>query len=160
MKNILMSLALLGTFAAMSAKGDSYLYWMTDLTSAGDLYKNADTAVLIATQTAGTPGRVIGAAAIANGVTPRMASDSIANMGAGWSFYVELYQGNSWLGQSAAEDYKDYNSAFAAGAIYKSLDPNGLAKVSFTSFTNVPEPTSGLLVLLGVCGLALKRKRA
>lgn len=31
---------------------------------------------------------------------------------------------------------------------------------SFATFTAAPEPTSGLLLLLGVAGLALKRKRA
>ena len=32
--------------------------------------------------------------------------------------------------------------------------------ISWTAVENVPEPTSGLLLLLGVAGLALKRKRA
>lgn len=32
--------------------------------------------------------------------------------------------------------------------------------IAATDFTAVPEPTSGLLILLGVAGLALKRKRA
>lgn len=32
--------------------------------------------------------------------------------------------------------------------------------LSYSNFTAVPEPTSGLLMLLGMAGLALKRKRA
>ena len=164
MKNILMSLVLLGTFAAMSAKGDSFLYWMTDLSNTGNLYKDANTALLIAKND--SQDAVIGAALIGDyqgesGLyhgTQRMASESIANMGDGWSFYVELYNGENWVGQSAAD--MSYVAAYKAGAIYQSLDPNGLAQVTFTSFTNVPEPTSGVLMLLGLCGLALRRKRA
>lgn len=34
------------------------------------------------------------------------------------------------------------------------------ASSAFTTYTAVPEPTSGLLMLLGMAGLALKRKRA
>ena len=34
------------------------------------------------------------------------------------------------------------------------------AAIGDTSYTNVPEPTSAMLVLLGVAGLALKRRRA
>ena len=40
----------------------------------------------------------------------------------------------------------------------KDVNAYGWAKV--TSSSDVPEPTSGLLLLLGVAGLALKRKRA
>ena len=36
----------------------------------------------------------------------------------------------------------------------------GTAGTAITAWTAVPEPTSGLLLLLGVAGLALKRKRA
>jgi hypothetical protein len=40
---------------------------------------------------------------------------------------------------------------------YTNLSAN--AQTAWTAVT-VPEPTSGLLLLLGVAGLALKRKRA
>lgn len=159
MKNILMSLALLGTFAAMSAKGDSYLYWMVDTTDSASVF-NADTAVLIATRGGGND-HILGAAALSNGDSVRLASDSVAAYrGDAWSFYVELYNGESWVGQSTSAEFVTYKAAYDAGAIYKSLDPNGLAQVTFMGFTNVPEPTSGVLMLLGLCGLALKRKRA
>ena len=39
------------------------------------------------------------------------------------------------------------------------MEGNGTAKVA-TSWQSVPEPTSAMLLLLGVAGLALKRKRA
>ena len=67
------------------------------------------------------------------------------------------------------------------GANYKSLDPDEVNLIEFAAETtaskatfadttttyagagwyqSVPEPTSGLMLLLGVAGLALKRKRA
>ena len=48
-------------------------------------------------------------------------------------------------GQPAVPSFAEYNS----------YDPT-----KWTQVNNVPEPTSGLLLLLGVAGLALKRKRA
>lgn len=42
----------------------------------------------------------------------------------------------------------------------KSLTQANFAAQSFGNFAPVPEPTSGLLMLLGVAGLALRRRRA
>lgn len=55
--------------------------------------------------------------------------------------------------------------AAKAGATKTSLANLGLkvgggSSTTATSWTAVPEPTSGLLMLLGMAGLALKRKRA
>ena len=51
-----------------------------------------------------------------------------------------------------------------AGEAYYNLtwsDPNAFLGSEYTgTISNVPEPTSGLLLLLGVAGLALKRRRA
>ena len=49
-------------------------------------------------------------------------------------------------GASGTINYEDFSSAVASNGGWQSTD--------------VPEPTSGLLLLLGVAGLALKRKRA
>ena len=45
---------------------------------------------------------------------------------------------------------------------YSSLDGKFVASANFSSATwqSVPEPTSGLLMLLGMAGLALRRRRA
>lgn len=48
----------------------------------------------------------------------------------------------------------DWNSSY--------ITSNGMGHATATnvsSFTAVPEPTSGLLLLLGVAGLALRRKK-
>lgn len=43
---------------------------------------------------------------------------------------------------------------------FSSLAPNGTGYQGAGYWSSVPEPTSGLLLLLGMAGLALKRKRA
>jgi len=48
---------------------------------------------------------------------------------------------------------------YGDGSFANWIGENGYASVTFTGAA-VPEPTSGLLLLLGMAGLALKRKRA
>ena len=47
-----------------------------------------------------------------------------------------------------------------SGIAFNSLGKNIYGTTTAVTWTAVPEPTSGLLLLLGVAGLALKRKRA
>lgn len=71
------------------------------------------------------------------------------------TFIVELLQGDTVVYQSDSVLY-----SALAGYISSS---KGMATPAdaygFSSFTAVPEPTSGLLLLLGVAGLALRRKK-
>ena len=72
------------------------------------------------------------------------------------SFIVELYNtqstaAGSWVGQAT---FGLNASNIASGGM--GTPPGGWALAS--SFTAVPEPTSGMLLLLGVAGLALRRK--
>lgn len=73
------------------------------------------------------------------------------------SFFVELY--NEAAGSTT---YRSDAVAYSALSSYIS-SMEGMAQPAdtyvFTTFQSVPEPTSGLLLLLGVAGLALKRKR-
>ena len=98
---------------------------------------------------------------IGDGVAAGSKSEVISDLGvdtAGKSFFIELtkFENNTYttVGMSeilSASALADFTSVNAAG-----LRPvwNG------GSFHAVPEPTSGLLMLLGLAGLALKRKRA
>lgn len=71
------------------------------------------------------------------------------------SFFVELVKDN-------AVAYKSESMSYDALAGYMSSSI-GMATPAdtygFSSFSAVPEPTSGLLLLLGVAGLALRRKK-
>lgn len=53
----------------------------------------------------------------------------------------------------------NFNAAGTSGAAAMSAS-GGWQGAGWYTASNVPEPTSGLLMLLGVAGLALKRKRA
>lgn len=164
MKKLLMSLILLGTFAAMSAKGDSYMYWMVEDAK----YKNGDSvlfdeAVLYAfNKASGNPATEVGGASFDSQAEKPYSSDRAVSYDVsaystdGWSFYVELWNDGTYLSKS---DSITYSQAYNLGAIYEPLEPSGTDIAKFSSFA-VPEPTSGLLMLFGLCGLALKRKRA
>ena len=72
------------------------------------------------------------------------------------SFYVELYNGDRWLAKSSPIDYAtllNNHSIFTGG-----FQPATISPTSFGSYA-VPEPTSGLLFLVGGMLLGLKRRR-
>lgn len=162
MKKYLVVLSLFGTLAMMSANADSFLYWMVDNKTTSPSF-DFDSAVLIGKNSGDGKDYVLGGADAALGQTIRMESTSLLAAGVAnaesWTFFVELYNGQSWVGQSSADQFFSYAAAVAADAIYQEPLPGGAGKLTFTQFTNTPEPTSGLLLLLGTCCLALKRKR-
>ena len=79
---------------------------------------------------------------------------------ASYWYWVELYtyenNTETKVGQSAAVSYSDLKSA---KTVYQDKVPGGGATpYSFSDFTLAPEPTSLGLMLLGLAGLALRRK--
>ena len=78
------------------------------------------------------------------------------------SFFVELYDASgNWVGQTTPQTY---DSLVSSGAISSGLNPNfsgvNSAVGGGSGSYSVPEPTSGLLMLVGLGALALRRKRA
>ena len=72
-----------------------------------------------------------------------------------YSFYVELFDGSdNLLGASQSVAYNDLKSY-----IYSNLSLDGEIPYAFVPTVPVPEPTSGLLVSLGLALLALRRRR-
>lgn len=80
--------------------------------------------------------------------------------GEGYSYYIELLNDTTFAGRSV--DTLAYSSA-ATGIltdISQTAIPSSSAWSSATYTTApVPEPTSGMLLLFGLAGLALRRKR-
>lgn len=158
MKKLLMSLALVGSLAGMSAKADSYLYWMVDQSEVDVPFSFAN-AVIYGVDQKGTKEAIGAAVATGDGSINTAISTTIDFSGQVWSsFLVELYQ-DDWMKASGTLPY-----SLEMAGLYQSTLAGGTPKypAKFTTFTAgpVPEPTSGMLLLLGVCGLALKRKRA
>ena len=98
-------------------------------------------------------------------------ADSQGNVGAARTFSVgdaSAYEGvivvvdtkNDTYNASSVTITSRSETAGAGTAGIKSMTQANFANQSFGQFSAVPEPTSGLLLLLGMAGLALKRKRA
>ena len=83
-----------------------------------------------------------------------------------YSFYSPFVSGKLTDGDYiAVVSYADnmfrvFESSASGGRLAFDLDPIVTGGGTAGAWTSVPEPTSGLLLLLGVAGLALKRKRA
>ena len=71
------------------------------------------------------------------------------------SFVFELINGSDVVGQSGSVSYGALSSYISD---MKFAHGSATGTYSVSSFSAVPEPTSGLLLLLGVAGLALRRK--
>ena len=83
----------------------------------------------------------------------------------GETYYAQIvittagYEAKSEVAQFVAGTVGDTSLNFASGEGFAVASPK-LDTSAAGSWQAVPEPTSGLLLLLGVAGLALKRKRA
>ena len=75
-----------------------------------------------------------------------------------YSFYIELTQSNAFVAQTQSVSY----SALVGSIVTSGMDTTNASVYDFTNagFAPIPEPTGGLLMLIGLGALALKRKEA
>ena len=73
-----------------------------------------------------------------------------------WNFYFVVEDG----GKTFTSSTKENVTIAAVGATSVAFGNMASATQNASNWAAVPEPTSGLLLLLGMAGLALKRKRA
>jgi len=167
MKNLKIALASLAALCAASAyaAADSYIYWMVDDAkysynpSESVSFKYATISVdggETYLSLYDTAGNVTGKGLLANqdgspGTSTGSAYAGLFDDTSAVSFLVEL-----WMDSSTKVGWQTYSMDMVAGSIFKGTEGGGGSPLRVTSV--VPEPTSGLLLLLGVAGLALKRK--
>ena len=88
---------------------------------------------------------------------------TITNFDEGGSFYTDYVFDMDTVTHAGSPDANTYLAALGAevtSAFLKDYALDLTQSAASQGYTAVPEPTSGLLLLLGMAGLALKRKRA
>lgn len=140
----------------------AYLYWQVSDSSA-QAFTSAKYAVLKQSDASGNSNfRDVQTVEFSAGSTPMMSMEwaEVADLNTS-NFYIELYNydssKNEWESVGVTQ-YASYTSLAASGALTSSLVSVPTAWTGGTMM--VPEPTSGLLMLLGVAALGLKRRKA
>jgi len=172
-KSILLAVLLAALGASAS---DSYLYWMVDTTSADNFSYdyarikavNGGTETYLSIYEADFDQPLTEAAGGVSGVS-KSTVDAYADFGSSAGFYaslaginpstasfiVELYNDSGFLAQS----FNDGSYGAVSGMIYAGGIFAPPAMPWKAGSYDVPEPSSGLLMLLGMAGLALRRRK-
>ena len=149
-------IAIMAVGIGLSLQAD-YRYWMVDTDSAAKYEPYTAVRLTDGTKTIDEYEFNSASELIAYQAQPNGYFTAEGTFGDSQSFFVELLNGSTWTAQSAPQTYAQL---LASGSIFKSgsIAPATPNAASFGSY-NVPEPTSGLLFLIGGMLLGLKRKR-
>lgn len=141
--------------AAVVAKADLMLYW----TVPEDAWNGAQYAAIMGKTDSGYVQ--LGSKVEIGGV----ADTSIGSSNSYVDYMVSLftYAGGAWNTLANSSSVYTYNQLVDTGSTYEDLGEMSQfaeSPYNFSGFTAaIPEPTSGLMLLLGLGALALKRKR-
>ena len=151
-----------------AADTDAYLYWMVNLGDTSEYafsyatikVAGSDTYLSMYTEnsTVASGTRLYGAADSGN-LTTEAGFTGVGGY-SGSTFLVELWA--SGTGADGSDTRVAWGSlAYAAlsGYVYTEMGQGGAKPYEVTASQVVPEPTSGLLALLGLAALALRRKQ-
>ena len=150
-------------FAAEAAWAeDSYLYWMIDQTPGTLCATQFDYATIkqdgsLLNMYAPDTMEILGTEVVPNEGGYSMDEGAYARLNSisGGSFLVELWRD----GESERVGYATYDMASIEPYIVNAFNLSGGNPLFVTQPELIPEPSSGLLLLLGMAGLALRRKR-
>jgi len=172
-----LKLFILSVFAAVgfAASADSYLYWMVgdNATLDGGSMTKYDTIKVVAFENQtwassylnlySTGGSQLGTSV--TGVDYQDNSAFYAGLSgmdySNYSFYIELYNDQTFVGRTS----DGFNYSDATAYVQSSLAPTATPAKLWTSINFIkvpmpsPEPSSGLLMLLGCAILGLRRKK-
>ena len=175
MKKLIACVVLFGAICAFAE--DSYLFWMIDPNAtitegtmpAGSVgvkisafapntewVYGGGTYLTLAEYSGGMIGDALGTKTTVGYGSPLFAAIPETKQGLNWTYYVELYNDSSIFAHS--ETPLAY-SAESIAALAGMGRPGTLWNVKAFVPAAVPEPSSGLLLLLGVAGLALRRRK-
>lgn len=151
------------TVAACGASA-SELYWMVNTTEANKLGEWDTAKLWVAGTDAGYAQNITGSNS--GPALSSMSREELADFD-GWvediskysgkSFFIELTKADERVGATDVISYSALTANSFNGGMQSPSSP--YTATSFTTQT-VPEPTSGLLILLGMGALALRRRRA
>ena len=156
MKKIIFTLAVLATIAVQA----DYLYWMVtpnaqsgkDISGGDTTFDWTDAKLLAGDTVVGTLS-FDDADFLYNTLGTYAISGDIADYSAS-TFFVELYNEDQWLAKSAGASGSSL-AQYITGSMSMTPPAGGWVAGSYA----VPEPTSGLLFLVGGMLLGLKRRR-
>lgn len=168
-----LTFAVLGVLSAcaLRAEEDSYLYWMIGSEAAASFATEMGvsslegyTAKLWSTDTSGylnlysVPDSVQTVVTSVDAVGAQLAGVAASLGGSpGGSFFVELWNSSGLQGRSQEYTYQSLQDYIGTVKFTSKLPKNAFALVG--GFRAVPEPSSGLMLLIGLSALALRRKK-
>lgn len=124
------------------------------LTGTADIYAYASTETL-------ADAVLVTSAAITSGAINTTLDWTDATVGTTYSFYMIVADGDKTFNSSTSDPTVIKTGAAVETGTTKVLFANmATATQNSSNWQSVPEPTSGLLMLLGMAGLALRRRRA
>ena len=140
---------------AVAAQAD-YMYWMVDSSNVSSDY-TWDTAKLIQDSTA--IGTLSKEDADFLSSIDSYAYSQLNDPYNSSTFFIELYNGTTFVAESEHQTYANVKSSiFGSNQMNPSIAAGGGFMPTGSTY-NVPEPTSGLLFLVGGMLLGLKRRR-